>query len=85
MTQNPIAPPRFASAEQLRDWESLFQDAQINETYRRARVHRLLIKLGLVTPQQITRQLYPDVLNADSEDPYLALREIVRDPLPSAQ
>lgn len=84
-TPAPTRPVHFASAEQLRNWQVLQEDARANEVYRRAQVHQLLATTGPVQPKQITKRLYRDILHADLDDPYLGLEPIVNDPLRNAR
>lgn len=79
------APVQFRTAEELRNWQALDEDARANETQRRRQVHELLATAGLVKPQQVTKRIYRDILHADLDDPYLGLGPIVTDPLRNAR
>jgi hypothetical protein len=65
--------PPLAAPEELATWNALAQDTQLNETTRRAQIHDLLARTGMVRPEQILKPLYKDVLHADLDDPYLGL------------
>ncbi len=57
----------------LAGWQLLAQDTRINQRVRRLAIHRYLAQQGPVTPADVTRWLYREVLHADLEDPYLGL------------
>jgi hypothetical protein len=73
----------------LADWQALTEDTRLNETIRRRQIHDMLATLGTVTPQQVKKQLYREVLHADLDDPYLGLKPVLfatypfQDPSPS--
>ena len=56
---------------------SLELDTRINEKSRRRVIHGRLAKRQCVTPRDILRWLYRDVLNTDIDDPYLGLSELL--------
>jgi len=53
-------------------WSELYEDTQINEKSRRLLIHQRLI-VETPTPAGLTKWLYPEVLHADLDDPYLGL------------
>jgi hypothetical protein len=59
--------------EDLASWNLLREDTQANEAVRRRQIHELLAKSGLVSPAEITKPIYKDVLHADLDDPYMGL------------
>ena len=67
-----VQTPPLSSSE-LATWNALAQDTRLNETTRRAQIHDLLARAGLVRPEQVVKPLYKDVLHADLDDPYLGL------------
>ncbi|HEY9868846.1 MAG TPA: hypothetical protein V6D08_06750 [Candidatus Obscuribacterales bacterium] len=50
-------------------------DSHFNETVRRQQIHAYLAQAGQVTPPDLTKWLYRDVLHSDLDDPYLGLGE----------
>jgi hypothetical protein len=50
-------------------------DSHFNETVRRQQIHTYLAQAGPVTPPDLTKWLYRDVLHSDLDDPYLGLGE----------
>lgn len=63
----------------------LEKDTRHNETMRRPKVHAKLAELGMKPPEEITGWLYRDVLNADIEDPYLGLGDLLFSNYPFAK
>ena len=59
--------------QQLARWNLLAEDTRINERVRRLAIHRYLARCGTVSPSDVTRWLYREVLHADLDDPYLGL------------
>ncbi|NIP86779.1 MAG: hypothetical protein GTO03_14945 [Planctomycetales bacterium] len=59
--------------QRLAGWPLLAEDTRINQQVRRLAIHRHLVQQGPVTPADITRWLYREVLDADLDDPYLGL------------
>ncbi len=76
------AAPKVDSPDDLPGWKALAEDTRINETLRRAAIHKHLTDLGPVAPAKITRWLYKEVLHADLDDPYLGLGKILFDNYP---
>jgi hypothetical protein len=68
---------RLDTAEDLAQWKLLAEDTKINESKRRAAIHRHLVRSGLVKPNQLTKWLYREVLNTDLDDPYLGLGKVL--------
>ena len=56
---------------------ALVEDTRINESLRRESIHKHLADVGLVEPRDITRWLYREVLQADLDDPYLGLGDLL--------
>lgn len=56
---------------------SLAEDTLINQTTRRLKIHERLAKSGPVTPDEISKWLYRDVLGTALDDPYLGLKEVL--------
>lgn len=69
--------PKFHRKEDLRSWDALVKDTEINENVRRLQVHERLAKIGTVRPNDLTKWLYKEVLNADLDDPYLGLGKVL--------
>ncbi len=67
-------PPSAAGAT-LSD--SLVEDTQINQTTRRLKIHEHLASSGPVTPDEISKWLYREVLGTDLDDPYLGLKDML--------
>jgi hypothetical protein len=65
--------PTVDTPEDRSHWMLLAEDTLLNESIRRQQIHEKLAKLKSVSPQQITRWLYKEVLHADIDDPYLGL------------
>lgn len=77
-TTVPLATPeRIDSPEDLRTWKALADDTQLNESVRRRMIHEHLADLEAVSPGDITKWLYREVLHADLDDPYLGLGEVL--------
>ncbi len=72
-------------AEEIARWDVLAEDTKLNETIRREMIHRKLTEAGAVTPDQIVKWLYKDVLHADLDDPYLGLGEALFKNYPFAE
>lgn len=80
--ENPPKPSRpntirIDSPEDLRTWQALAEDTRINESVRRRMIHEHLAGKESVTPSEITKWLYREVLHADLDDPYLGLGELL--------
>jgi len=80
--KNPPKPSRSNTAkidspEDLRTWQALADDTRINESVRRRMIHEHLAGKVPVTPEDITKWLYREVLHADLDDPYLGLGELL--------
>lgn len=73
----PEAKPAATATEDVAGWKELAEDTQLNERTRRLQIHALLLRSGLVRPQQVTRPIYKDVLHADLDDPYLGLGKVL--------
>lgn len=85
-TEKEPAPAKPATkADELARWDLLAQDAKLNETIRREQIHRKLAEAGAVKPDQIVKWLYKDVLNADLDDPYLGLGDVLFKGYPFAE
>ncbi len=81
-TERATAP---GDSRDLAKWEALFIDTSVNEQIRRRDIHRhLLEQQVLVTPEQVTKWLYREVLHADLDDPYLGLGNVLFDNYPFA-
>src|SRR5262249_13540998 len=78
------AKPR-TKAEEIAGWKELAEDTKINETARRLQIHTQLAQRSLVTPNDIVKWLYKDVLHADLDDPYLGLGEVLFKTYPFAE
>lgn len=57
--------------------DALAEDTQINQTTRRLKIHQQLSESGPVTPAEISKWLYREVLGTDLDDPYLGLKEML--------
>ncbi|MDH3718724.1 MAG: hypothetical protein OES79_11450, partial [Planctomycetota bacterium] len=64
---------KLDTRQQLARWDLLAEDTRINERVRRLAIHRYLARCGTVSPSDVTRWLYREVLHADLDDPYLGL------------
>lgn len=75
----PPRSPKAASATKSENpsalLESLVNDTKLNETARRGKIHERLADSGPVTPAELTKWLYRDVLDTDLDDPHLGLGE----------
>ncbi|HUE72210.1 MAG TPA: hypothetical protein VMP01_15105 [Pirellulaceae bacterium] len=69
-------PPNLAAASTSLS-DSLAEDTLINQTTRRRKIHERLVKSGPVTPDEISKWLYREVLGTDLDDPYLGLKEML--------
>jgi hypothetical protein len=69
------AETKVTDASELADM--LAKDTRYNETTRRPKIHAKLAELGMQKPGAITGWLYRDVLDADIEDPYLGLQDLL--------
>jgi hypothetical protein len=58
-------------------WKELLEDTRLNESVRRREIHARLADAGAVTPDDIKKWLYKEVLHADLDDPYLGLGELL--------
>jgi hypothetical protein len=72
-----LTPPDPDSAKDLAGWKALAEDTAVNESVRRQLIHAHLAKQGLVTPKDVTKWLYREVLHADLDDPYMGLGKIL--------
>jgi hypothetical protein len=55
-------------------WPEATVDTTINETVKRRKIHSMLAARPIVTPAQLQRWLYKEVLHCDLDDPYLGLQ-----------
>ncbi len=69
----PEPPAALKSPEDVARWKELAEDTRLNEGVRRRQVHEILAAAGPVTPEQVSRRFYKEVLHADLDDPYLGL------------
>jgi hypothetical protein len=67
----------FVSGQELSEWNALTNDTAVNETVRRRRIHEKLAHAGPVSPADIKKWLYKEVLHADLDDPYLGLQPLL--------
>lgn len=67
--------PDFSKPGDLAHWKKLHEDTEVNETQRRGPVHEILLAHPGAKPNDVTKQLYREVLHADIDDPYLGLGE----------
>lgn len=74
-TPASIEHPDFSKTGELAHWKKLREDTEINEKERRAPVHAMLANRPNAKPDDVTKQLYREVLHADIDDPYLGLGE----------
>ncbi len=51
----------------------ILADNAVSETTRRLTIHKMLMKAGESSPEQITKQVYKNCLDLDLDDPYLGL------------
>ena len=67
------------NADELSRWKALTRDTKFNETERRVKIHGHLAAAGekLLSPDQLTKWLYREVLHSDLDDPYLGLGEVL--------
>lgn len=70
-----LPPPTSAAGARLAD--SLDEDTRINQTTRRLKIHERLAAIGPVTPDDISKWLYREVLGTDLDDPYLGLKDML--------
>lgn len=78
--------PAPATTEGLDEWKALVDDARINETTRRQKIHEYLAAQSEpVVPKDITKWLYREVLHTDLDDPYLGLGKLLFDRYPFAR
>ena len=61
------------------------EDTRLNERVRRLQIHQHLAKVGSVSPQQVTKWMFREVLHADLDDPYLGLGKVLFDSYPFAE
>jgi hypothetical protein len=69
----PEPPAVLQSPEEVARWKELAEDTRLNEGARRRQVHEILAAAAPVTPEQVSRRFYKEVLHADLDDPYLGL------------
>jgi len=74
-----------STAAEIAGWKELADDTRINETNRRLQIHTYLGQHGLVTPNDMVKWLYKEVLHADLDDPYLGLGEVLFKDYPFAR
>lgn len=67
--------PDFTKPGELAHWKKLREDTELNERERRGPIHAMLVRLPNAKPDDVTKQLYREVLHADIDDPYLGLGE----------
>ena len=71
-------PTDVQSADRDRpDAFALDDDTKINEGSRRLKIHQYLAQNRHVTPSDLTKWLYREVLNTDLDDPYLGLGKVL--------
>ena len=68
-------PPAHSSTAAL--GASLAEDTRINQTTRRQKINARLADATSVTPNEISKWLYREVLGTDLDDPYLGLGELL--------
>lgn len=73
--ERAVGGPLDAAAADAALWRSLEEDTRINESTRRRLIHEHLAAAGIITPADMTKWLYREVLHADLDDPYLGLGE----------
>jgi hypothetical protein len=77
--------PTPNTTEGLDEWKALVDDALVNETTRRQKIHEYLATPSKpVVPATITKWLYREVLHTDLDDPYLGLGKLLFDRYPFA-
>ena len=69
--------PNLDSPEELAEWQPLFDDTQRNESTRRLQIHKHLAEKGFVSPAEMTKWLFREVLDADLDDPYMGLGKLL--------
>ncbi len=69
--------PDFSKPGELAHWKKLVEDSEINEKERRGPVHAMLIAHPGAKPDDVTKQLYREILHADIDDPYLGLGDML--------
>ncbi len=74
-TMESIEQPDFSKPGELAHWKKLREDTEINERERRGPIHAMLASRPNAKPDDVTKQLYREVLHADIDDPYLGLGE----------
>ena len=57
--------------------KALLKDTQINETVCSLKIHKYLAETNAVTPKQMTKWVYREVLHTDLDDPYLGLGDLL--------
>ena len=67
--------PLSASASGNSLTDSLAEDTRINQTTRRLKIHERLASSQPITPDEISKWLYREVLGTDLDDPYLGLKD----------
>ncbi len=72
-TPKTVPHPDFSKPGELAHWEKLHEDTEINEKDRRGPVHAMLASHPNAKPDDVTKQLYREILHADIDDPYLGL------------
>jgi hypothetical protein len=70
-----IERPDFSKPHQLKHWRKIYEDTDVNEHQRRGQIHRILANRPNAKPDDVTKEIYRDVLHADIDDPYLGLQE----------
>lgn len=84
-TTKAVAIPGLDSEKHRALWESLAEDTRANETIRRLKVHRYLAEQGTPQAKQIVKWLYREVLDADLDDPYFGLGDLLFATYPFAE
>jgi hypothetical protein len=81
----PEEVPPLDAKEDLANWKALAMDTRVNETARRQQIHQLLAKSGPVSPADVTKKVYKQVLHVDLDDAYLGLGEVLFASYPFAE
>lgn len=77
-----IEHPDFSKPSELAHWKKLREDTDINEKERRGPIHAMLASHPNAKPDDVTKQLYREVLHADIDDPYLGLGKMLFEDYP---
>jgi hypothetical protein len=76
--------PVPASSQEIAGWKELVEDTRVNESVRRRAIHDKLAGAGRVTPDDVKKWLFKDVLAADLDDPTLGIGKLLDDRYPFA-